>query len=37
MEEAASPQQQATVCLREIRALGYQGGISVLKDWPRGE
>ncbi len=35
--EAAPRRLPATVYLREIRALGYEGGISILKDWLQGE
>lgn len=33
IDEAAPRRLPATVCLREIRALGYEGGISILKNW----
>lgn len=37
VREAAARRLPATVYLREIRALGYEGGISILKDWLQGE
>jgi len=37
IREAAPRRLPATVYLREIRALGYEGGISILKDWLAGE
>lgn len=36
IREAAPRRLPATVYLREIRALGYEGGISILKDWLQG-
>lgn len=33
LKEASPRRLPATVYLREIRALGYEGGVSVLKDW----
>jgi transposase len=35
--EAAPRRLPATVYLREIRAVGYAGGISILKEWLQGE
>jgi transposase len=37
IRESAPRRLPATVYLREIRALGYEGGISILKDWLQGE
>jgi len=37
IREAAPRRLPATVYLREIRVLGYKGGVSILKDWLQGE
>ena len=37
MAEAAPRRLPATVFLREIRDLGYEGGISILKTWLRDQ
>ncbi len=37
LREATPRRLPATVLLRELRERGYEGGISILKDWLAGE